>query len=72
MAIAAVRVQVPSRVRIRGKVRAHALTFLFYALSRACSSERAKNKKDTARFAGRLFLFQHVRAGTHRGSPERR
>ncbi len=61
MAIAAVRVQVPSRVRIRGKVRANALTFLF---SRPEPSllERMGGKQKSRPQAW-LFLFQNVRAG---------
>ena len=61
MAIAAVRVQVPSRVRIRRKVRAIALTFLF--LPPESDLLERKGEKQKSRPLAWLFFFQYVRAG---------
>ena len=63
MAIAAVRVQVPSRVRIRRKASANSTGFFVSRSEPSLLVRRMRKQKNHARTAGRLFVFQHVRSG---------
>ena len=63
MAIAAVRVQLPSRVRIRGKVSTAGAGFFGFSAEPSSLERRLGKQKSAARAAGRFFHFQHVRAG---------